>query len=122
MSRVRNPEYDRRDLMFVHACEKCARANRCMFKTSPEGPEEVCDQLVNGGTYHCESCIRHRIGGQCHFKCVFFREKVEEAPEKRDVKPMTPEAQSRWRNRVDSFVGTHQARNYREHDQPLSDR
>jgi len=74
MRKCRSPEFDRRDLAFVHACEKCARASQCAFKTSPEGPEEVCWQLIEGGTYNCESCVRHNIGGGCHFKCVFFRE------------------------------------------------
>lgn len=100
MSRPRNPEFDRRDLAFVHTCEKCARAKRCTFKTSLEGPEGVCQQLINGGTYNCESCIRHKIGGQCHFKCVFFREKVEEVPEKRDVGTFRPN--SSWKSLLET--------------------
>jgi hypothetical protein len=81
MRKDRNPEFFKRDLIFAHACEKCARASRCAFKTSPEGPEEVCWQLVIGGTYNCESCVRHNINGGCTFKCIFAKELVvEEAP------------------------------------------
>ena len=75
MSRKRNPEYDRRDLQFVHACEKCNRAHRCSFKTSLEGPEAVCKRLVEDGTYNCESCVRRNLSGGCTFVCVFFVEK-----------------------------------------------
>jgi len=83
MNKARNPEFDKRDLLFAHSCEKCDRAFNCAFKTSPEGPEEVCRQLIVGGTYHCESCVRHKIGGGCHFECTFFRPKlVEQAPER----------------------------------------
>ena len=78
--RTQNPEYARRDLLFVHACEKCRRASRCTFRTSQEGPEEVCRQLIEGGTYNCESCLRrsnkdctrYKLHGVCVFDCVFF--------------------------------------------------
>lgn len=72
MSRPRNPEYEKRDLAFVHTCEVCSRTNRCDFKTSLEGPEGVCKRLIEEGTYNCESCIRRNIGGGCTFSCVFF--------------------------------------------------
>lgn len=74
--RPRNPEYEKRDLLFAHSCEKCGRAHRCSFKSSPEGPEEVCWQLIEGGTYNCESCIRYNKNGGCTFKCVFYRLKI----------------------------------------------
>lgn len=76
MSRTRNPEYDKRDLMFAHSCESCARASRCDFKTSLEGPEAVCRQLIEFGTYNCESCIRRNRNGGCTFVCVFRRAKT----------------------------------------------
>lgn len=72
--KTRNPEYDRRDLMFVHACETCARERRCSFRQSPEGPEAVCVRLIEGGTYNCESCVRRMKGPnhtQCSFQCTF---------------------------------------------------
>lgn len=97
MSKQRNPEYDNRDLLFVHTCEKCSRAWRCSFKTSPEGPEAVCQQLIAGGTYHCESCIRHKVGGGCHFECVFFHAKPVLPQEVRTVLPMTADRDKRLR-------------------------
>ena len=75
MSRKRNPEYDRRDLKFVHSCEVCRRSGRCLFKTSEEGPEAVCVELIEHGTYNCESCVRRNLHGGCVFKCVFFTRK-----------------------------------------------
>ena len=80
MSRARNPEYDKRDLAFVHSCEDCARASRCSFKTSLEGPEAVCRQLIEFGTYNCESCIRRNRNGGCTFDCVFRRPKPVVVP------------------------------------------
>lgn len=80
MSRHRNPEYEKRDLAFVHTCEVCSRTNRCDFKTSLEGPEGVCKRLIEDGTYNCESCIRRNIGGGCTFSCVFFVKQVPLAP------------------------------------------
>lgn len=77
MSRPRSPEYVKRDLLFVHACELCARAGRCSFKTSQEGPEEVCRQLIVFGTERCEVCIRRNTNGGCHFVCVFFRKRAD---------------------------------------------
>ena len=76
MSRQRNPEYDKRDLKFAHSCESCGRAHRCDFKTSLEGPEAVCRQLIEFGTYNCESCIRRNRNGGCTFACVFHRAKT----------------------------------------------
>lgn len=75
MSRRRNPMYDKRDLLFVRFCEKCRRAERCTFTSSDEGPEAVCFELVEIGTYNCESCVRRNLHGGCRFKCVFFRPK-----------------------------------------------
>jgi len=75
--RKRNPEYDKRDLIFAHSCEQCKRANRCTFKTSMEGPEEVCGQLIVQGTYSCEVCIRRGTNGGCTFRCVFFKPIVD---------------------------------------------
>lgn len=95
MRKERNPEYDKRDLKFVHSCEKCSRTSHCSFKTSPEGPEEVCWQLIEGGTYNCESCIRYMKNGGCTFRCVFFKEIVIEAPPARTVLPMTGEREKR---------------------------
>lgn len=74
MRKGRNPEYDRRDLMFVHQCEICSRANRCSFKDSVEGPENVCKQLIEGGISSCEYCLRRKLGGHvCKFECCFFK-------------------------------------------------
>ena len=75
MTKPRNPEYDKRDLLFVHACEKCARAFRCSFKSSKEGPESVCRQLIEFGTYNCESCLRGKNTVACTFSCTFFVQK-----------------------------------------------
>ena len=98
MNKKRSSEYDKRDLMFAHSCEKCSRARWCAFKTSPEGPEEVCRQLIEGGTYNCESCIRYMKNGGCTFQCVFFRPKPLDAGDSPAVIPMTPEQELRFRN------------------------
>lgn len=68
----RNPEYDKRDKLFAKDCASCAKASRCTFRTSLEGPEAVCEQLIVHGTYNCESCIRRGKHGGCKFSCVFF--------------------------------------------------
>ena len=76
MRKDRRPEYDHRDELFKAACNSCSRAKRCSFCTSPEGPEAVCRQLIEGGTYNCESCLRRKTTcGKCTFECVFFRPK-----------------------------------------------
>ena len=75
MNKCRNPQYDVRDGLFAKACAACARVRRCSLKDSLEGPEACCEQLVSFGSYNCESCIRRGIGGGCHFRCVFFRQK-----------------------------------------------
>lgn len=83
MRKDRNPEYDVRDAMFKAMCDSCYRANRCMFRTSPEGPEEVCLQLIEGGTYDCESCLRRKAdNGKCDFKCCFYTPIPENTPHK----------------------------------------
>ena len=76
--RTRNPEYERRDALFSEACKTCSRTSRCSFVTSLEGPEAVCKQLIEGGTYNCESCIRRNRHGGCVFTCCFFRLKLVE--------------------------------------------
>lgn len=92
MNKKRSPEFDKRDLLFAHSCEVCGRAGHCSFKTSPEGPEEVCWQLIIDGTYNCESCVRYMIGGGCHFECVFFRPIVAVEGSAHPVTPFKPPA------------------------------
>lgn len=71
--RKRNPEYDRRDRLFKEMCDNCARKRRCTFWRSPEGPEAVCKQLVERGTYSCEVCLRCKAtNGVCAFECCFY--------------------------------------------------
>ena len=72
MSRRRNAEYEKRDLLFVHTCETCARAYRCIFKTSQDGPEAVCRQLIEFGNCTCEYCVRRNRERGCVFACVFY--------------------------------------------------
>lgn len=80
MSRVRNPEYDHRDQLFAEMCASCARARRCTFRTSPEGPEEVCVELVELGNNDCEYCMRKKTNGNtCMFRCCFFTPKLQDA-------------------------------------------
>ena len=71
MKKDRNPEYDRRDALFREACGTCSRTSRCSFPGSLEGPEAVCRQLIQLGTYNCESCVRRNKNGGCTFACVF---------------------------------------------------
>lgn len=73
MRKDRNPEYNNRDLLFAHTCELCARANRCSFIRSLEGPEAVCVRLVQCGKQNCEVCLRTLK--TCDFKCCFFVQK-----------------------------------------------
>ncbi|OQA11059.1 MAG: hypothetical protein BWY66_00077 [bacterium ADurb.Bin374] len=74
MKRKQRAAYDSRAKIFEATCEKCARIKRCAFRTTEGGgPEAVCLQLVQGGTYSCESCTRRNQQGDCHFSCVFFR-------------------------------------------------
>ena len=79
MNPKRKAEYEVRDRLFEAACNKCARKRWCSFRDPvigvgpPEGaggPEAVCKQLIEGGTYNCESCLRSR---KCCFVCSFFR-------------------------------------------------
>ena len=79
MSRHRSAEYDKRDLLFVHTCETCARASRCTFKSSPEGPEAVCRQLIEFGNCTCEYCVRRNRDRGCVFTCVFYVPKPKAA-------------------------------------------
>lgn len=74
MSRKRNPQYDVRDAKFKSFCERCYRARRCSFKDSPQGPEQVCNELVMGRKLDCEVCLRQK-GSKCNFTCCFFKEK-----------------------------------------------
>lgn len=122
MNRARNPEYDKRDLMFSHTCEQCARARWCSFKTSPEGPEEVCGQLIEGGTYNCESCIRYMKNGGCTFWCVFFRSKPVILTPPHPVVPMTPEKEARFRNSYRAMATGGRLPCSLDHDQPAKDR
>ena len=41
-----------------------------------EGPEAVCKQLIEFGTYNCESCLRGKTTPGCQFVCCFFVQKV----------------------------------------------
>lgn len=122
MNKARNPEYNKRDLMFAHACEKCGRARWCAFKTSPEGPEEVCQQLIEGGTYNCESCIRYMKNGGCTFRCVFFRPKPVDTGAGPVVTPMTPVQELRFRNSYRAFANGGRAPCSMDHDQHPKDR
>lgn len=72
----RNIQYDLRDAMFRKQCSECSRHGKCTFEVSPEGPEEICEQLVICGVYNCYSCLKRKsINRECRYKCVFFKQK-----------------------------------------------
>lgn len=78
MRKDRNTEYFVRDNLFKATCNACLRKHRCTFCDMTDGPEQVCEQLIEGGTYNCWSCLRRTgeelgdMAGKCDFKCCFF--------------------------------------------------
>lgn len=78
----RNPEYNRRDELFREACSKCARERRCSIPETLEGPEGVCNRLVETGIGSCEYCLRYKPSNpntmpKCTFECCLFVPKEE---------------------------------------------